>query len=484
MSSPTAILLPLNRLLILALIRRVFCLQIYKVHLSQLFLHMHAQVHINTAMAAGFAPLRPRRVLYLLAIATITLILYHSLKTRQSWRALPLERTGLSDMKSQAESTQDRGGNQAGQTDNGYSMDGPSMQDESEFDTFLPVGGFKPGILKAAGTAYSKMLVVTRTTHEDVSWMTEAFQDSDTVGTTIYVADDPSAPFHPPENKGHEVMVYLTYIIDQYDSLSDVSIFMHAHRYAWHNNDILDFDAIQMITRLSPERVQREGFVNLRCDWNPGCPNWLHPGAVEEDLNKKEEVEFAKAWSELFPGDAVPQLVAATCCAQFAVSRDRIRSTPKHRYVRLREWLLRTPIRDSISGRIWEYLWHFVFTGKHVVCPKEHVCYCDAFGICFGGEEQYKAWWDKMYDKRHFQDKLNDWCSKADEIAKAEEDGKTDEAKKLSVPEAGLDEELEAKIMALDTFLSAEKMKAIQLGDDPKNRAKEAGREWKEGDGF
>lgn len=419
-----------------------------------------------------------------LALATVVFITYHSLTARESWRALPLEKIGLGDEKLEAESTQGVGGNPAEQPDNGYSGDGTPMQSTEYFDSFHPVGGFKPGILKPVGTSYSKMLVVARTTHEDVDWITKAFHDSESIGTTIYVADDPSAPFHPPENKGHEVMVYLTYIIDHYDNLSDINIFMHSQRYTWHNDEILDLDAVQMITRLSAERVQREGFVNMRCDWHPGCPSWLHPGAVAKDRNKQEEVEFAMAWSELFPGDSVPQVVAQPCCAQFAVSRDRIRSLTKTKYIRLRDWLLRTPLRDSISGRIWEYMWHFVFTGQHIVCPKEHLCYCDAFGICFGGEEQYNTWWDKMWEKRRYEDQLKDWQFRADEIAKATEEGKIDEAKTLIVPEFGLDKELEGKIEALNAFLNAEKLKAIQLGDDPENRAKEAGRDWKAGDGF
>ena len=119
-------------------------------------------------------------------------------------------------------------------------------------------------------------------------------------------------------------MIYLTYIIEHYDALPDISIFMHSHRYAWHNNDILDKDAAQMITRLSPAHVQREGYTNMRCHWDPGCPSWLHPGAIKEDRNKQEEVEFAKAWSELFPGDPIPQIIAQPCCAQFAVLRDQV----------------------------------------------------------------------------------------------------------------------------------------------------------------
>lgn len=76
------------------------------------------------------------------------------------------------------------------------------------------------------------------------------------------------------------------------------------------------------------------------------------------------------------------------------------------------------------------------------MCPKEHVCYCDAFGICFGSEQAYDAWWEKMWERKRYADQLNEWHSKADAIAKAKEEGKIDEVKTLIVPEFGLDEEL------------------------------------------
>jgi hypothetical protein len=435
-------------------------------------------------MAASTHSTRPRRLFFLLASATLIFIIYYSRTVRESWRALPLEKIGLGDVKAPAGNTKDMEVNSAGHLNDGDSGDRTSMQGADNIESFLPVGGFQPGNLKAAEATYSKMLVIARTTQEDVGWISNAFNNGDSISTAIYVVDDPSTPFHPPENKGHEVMVYLTYIIDQYDNLSDISIFMHSHRYAWHNNELLSQDAVQIITRLSPARVQREGYVNLRCDWTPGCPSWMHPGAVEEDGNKKEEVEYAAVWAELFPGDPVPQIVAQPCCAQFALSRERIRQLPKSKYVRLREWLLRTPLRDSISGRVWEYVWHFIFTGQHILCPKEHVCYCDVYGICFGGEEAYDAWWGKMWERRHYADQLEEWHSKADAIAKAKKEGRIDEATALTVPEFGLDEELEGKIAALDVVLNAGKAEAMQRGDDPRNRAMEAGRQWKEGDGF
>ena len=60
-----------------------------------------------------------------------------------------------------------------------------------------------------------------------MEWLEKEIPDQP---TAIYVVDDPYAPLHPPKNKGHEVMVYLTYIIDHYDELADVTMFMHAHQ--------------------------------------------------------------------------------------------------------------------------------------------------------------------------------------------------------------------------------------------------------------
>lgn len=128
-----------------------------------------------------------------------------------------------------------------------------------------PVGQLKP-----VGSNYTKILVAAKMTREDTTWIDRELGDlteSGLLRQAIYVVDDPKAPYHPPRNKGHEVMVYLTYIIDHYDALPDVSIFVHGHRHAWHNNELHDGDMAQMIRHLSAERVTRDGYMNLRCHW-------------------------------------------------------------------------------------------------------------------------------------------------------------------------------------------------------------------------
>ena len=241
---------------------------------------------------------------------------------------------------------------------------------------------------------------------EDISWIAQELPD---LNATVYVANDPSNILHSPKNKGHEVMVYLTYIIDHYENLPDVTIFIHAHRWAHHNSELLGYDAPQMIRRLSNRHVLRQGYVNLRCNWSPGCPEWLHPhDEGEEVLAKQEEAVLFESWDELFPSEPLPQTLAQPCCAQFALSRDRVRSLPLSRYIFFRDWILQTPLSDYVSGRIWEYSWQYLFTSQGVACPAEHLCYCDAFRLCFGGAAEFNGFTELQRTKHDYETKLRD----------------------------------------------------------------------------
>jgi hypothetical protein len=331
------------------------------------------------------------------------------------------------------------------------------------------------------GHNYTSVLVIAKTKEENIDWIDDELPDQP---KAVYVADDPKAPLHPPKNKGHEVMIYLTWIIDNYDNLPDVAMFMHSHQLTWHNDDLLGNNAGILIQRLSRQRVWREGFVNMRCTWYPGCPDWMHPGETEENEFKKEEVLLAKSWSELFPLDEVPTVLAQPCCAQFALSRERIQAKPYAQYIWYRDWLFNTRLRDSMSGRIWEYVWQFVFTGESVYCPKEHICFCDQFGTCFGGEEEFN---DFIVLKNELGDRerdLHEWEEKSKAREAAEMDGDHKKLEELEVPEFGKDMEFRNEIDRLRPIVDGLKKDAEARGQDPRNRALEAGREWHEGDDF
>lgn len=203
-------------------------------------------------------------------------------------------------------------------------------------------------------------------------------------------------------------MIYLTYIIDHYYNLPDIIIFMHAHRWTHHNIELLGHDSAEMVRRLNSDYVAYEGYVNMRCQWYPGCPEWLHPRDTREILAKQEQVVLAKSLYELFPSEPLPEVLGQACCAQFALSKERVLSIPLSRFIFYRDWVLRTPLSDYVSGRIWEYLWQLLFTRNSVHCPSEETCHCQGFGICSGGNTGNKEYKERYYAKGSNDTELED----------------------------------------------------------------------------
>ena len=337
---------------------------------------------------------------------------------------------------------------------------------------------FQPGRPKPSGSQYSRVMVVPRMKEEDISWIHKELPD---LNLTTYVADDPRAPLHPPKNKGHEVMVYLSYIIDHYHGLPDISIFMHAHRWTHHNNVLLGADASQMLRRLSNEHVIREGYVNMRCHWDPGCPEWLHFNDTEELLAKQEQAYLAKSWKELFSLEPFPAYLAQPCCAQFALSRERIRSIPLSRFVFLRDWIMKTPLTDYISGRILEYSWQFIFTGKAALCPAEYLCYCCAFGLCFGGATKYDEYVQSGKEQQRLRVELEEWVQVD---AAFKNTSAANNVTGVIPPDPNRFNDLRNSIANIDGSLSRWLEEAKERGSNPRLQAEECGRPWSDEDGF
>jgi hypothetical protein len=172
-----------------------------------------------------------------------------------------------------------------------------------------------------------------------------------------------------PAAKGNEAIVYLTWIMENYDNLPQSAVFVHGHRESWHQDDAIE----GLIGDLNLHALSEIGYISLRCLWKPSCPaeidfdrqEWivLGPGAK---LRKKSQVAIDENWQYLFPDELRPNVIASPCCAQFAVTREVIRRRPRSDYDRMREWLIDTPLGDDISGRVFEKLWAYIFTGQGV----------------------------------------------------------------------------------------------------------------------
>lgn len=222
----------------------------------------------------------------------------------------------------------------------------------------------------------------------------------------------------------------------------------------------------------------RPRYFNLRCHHQPGCPAHLRPALDERnstsDINRPEEIHVARAWRELFPSEPVPEVLSQPCCAQFAVSRDRLRGVPRETYARMRRWLEETPLEDGVAGRIWEYVWQYLWVGRWEVCPEEHMCYCDGFGVCMGSKGEFEGWFRTREEFRELEQR----------IAGLE----VEEGIQVGERPTKVSEEVEGQWRGrkkrLEDDLEMLKRRALVKGMDAKFRAEECGRPWRQGDGF
>jgi hypothetical protein len=192
------------------------------------------------------------------------------------------------------------------------------------------------------------------------------------------------------------------------------------------------------------------------------------PGGDFDFFKKPEEIHWRKhIWQELNPGAPIPSTLSGVCCAQFALSRDRIRQVPLERLIHYRRWLLNTEMDDQYSGRIFEYLWHYIFTGKEVYCPAQNSCYCDGYGVCFGGKKNYDDYSEKEAQRAKDGAALEEYNRQVEE---ANENGET---KIWSPREQWKMEELNEAIIEADVWLETTREDAFKRGQDPQARAAE-----------
>jgi Protein of unknown function (DUF3431) len=191
--------------------------------------------------------------------------------------------------------------------------------------------------------SHDDRLVVLSHYNEDLSWLPAV-----NVPILLYSRTLPTAAHFVPHNKGREAYCYLHFIGRYYDELPGEIGFFHAHRHSDHQD--LPADVI-----INNYRWGHFGYMNVnRDDWY----NILngHATCVTEYGWVRE---FWKEFSEPYLG-TLPRELGFHPCAQFFVTRERIRQRPREFYVKSLEWLLHTPLECAISARVFEYLWHII----------------------------------------------------------------------------------------------------------------------------
>ncbi|EJT82581.1 hypothetical protein GGTG_02554 [Gaeumannomyces tritici R3-111a-1] len=230
-----------------------------------------------------------------------------------------------------------------------------------------------------------KVLVLGKMPNEDVSWTHNLKQWTPFV-YTMGKRPERGYILRPPSLQGREAVVYLSFIIDYYDALPNMTAFVHAGREQWHNSELGPWTGT-ILENLRADTVRRRGYVNLRCEHDPGCPDDVHPKhPTQSDIDGDDiRAHFADVYMELFNVSRadIPEHLGHQCCAQFVVTRDRIRERSREDYVRMRRWAMTQTVTTSFNaGWVFEKTWHVIFGMPPQYCPAPDVCKCELFGWC------------------------------------------------------------------------------------------------------
>lgn len=146
-------------------------------------------------------------------------------------------------------------------------------------------------------------------------------------------------------NKGHEALVYLKHVIEQYDSLSEYTVFLHCHEYSWHHTgsivDILHTQMNKPHTFTNLNNYTLGNMENLDTSTNP----------IGEYFRRL--IRPAVGWNAMYPNFTAGVLG----CAQFIVHKDNILYHSKQFYQQLYTWLVETELSNHWSGRFLEWTW-------------------------------------------------------------------------------------------------------------------------------
>lgn len=184
--------------------------------------------------------------------------------------------------------------------------------------------------------------------NEDLSWIND-------LRSSFQIISKKTIPEETVPNKGREASSYLEYIINNYESLTDISIFIHGHRTSWHNSDVEKY-----INGKSKFLVEYYN-INLISSPRNSEPLWSLNEQAIGFLEKNKYIIEKEINQNINPLNI--KYRAASC---FYVKKEAILRHKLKSYKNWYEWIMSSKEPSGISSRVFEYCWHIIFTGNHV----------------------------------------------------------------------------------------------------------------------
>jgi len=189
--------------------------------------------------------------------------------------------------------------------------------------------------------------------NKPVEWISEINKDIE-----IYLYTTNKDVFKPlikkrivDVNKGMDANLYLNYIIDNYDNLPDKILFLHHHENDWTQ----EYKAWEIVNNIN-WNLANYFSVGAKCNYWYCIPN-------NKDYHIKMMKDYWYLFEKYIPYPNELKYIAGT---QFCVSRGLILQYPKEYYQYLLDFLYTTSLDSMFSGRLFEYVWHYLFTHEPI----------------------------------------------------------------------------------------------------------------------
>jgi hypothetical protein len=208
--------------------------------------------------------------------------------------------------------------------------------------------------------------------NEDLSWLKNVKNNNITIVSKTLTSN--TNIIYQEKNIGNEASAYLKYIIDDWDNLKtfDNCIFLHGHQTSWHQSHSADF-----LINYFEDNKTNEIFINF------GDNNFyeIYPdkvtqtGRVNYVGDNRPYLILRDVWNKLFESlGTLPEYITLNPGAQFLVNTDNIVSRGREFYINCYEWIMNennTTYSSQAKGVLFEWLWHFIFTGQPITTTKK-----------------------------------------------------------------------------------------------------------------
>lgn len=199
-----------------------------------------------------------------------------------------------------------------------------------------------------------ELLIVTSHYKENLDWLV----NQNIYDYKIYTKNRAGCMAYPQDklydciNKGFDASSYLTYLVDNYGKYPQYVAFVHGHAYSQHQTDHI-LNLIKRAKFIDYESLNRRDWRNIFNNKSEG-----------PDINNWNWVK--KYYNELNFSQPKPKCLEFTAAAQFVISRNLLMNNSYQDYLNMLNWLIRTDVEDLITSRVFEHLWHYIFTHKEI----------------------------------------------------------------------------------------------------------------------